>query len=109
MTKHWTEEDVLGIARAFQPACVLVAGAELGIFDALAGGPSTSEALAAGVGTDIRATTMLLVLQRYEGSRKLRRRADSAFQEHDSWKETEHGRQHGSEDQTRFDAVLARV
>ena len=50
-----------------------------------------------------------LVLQRYEGSRKLRRPADGTFQEGDSWKEARHGRRHDFEDQTGFDAVLARV
>lgn len=50
-----------------------------------------------------------LILQRYEGSRKLRRPADGAFQERYFWKETQHGRRHDFEDQTSFDTVLARV
>ena len=34
--KKWTAEKVTAIGIAFQPACVLMAGAELGVFDALA-------------------------------------------------------------------------
>ncbi len=59
MTKQWTSEDLLAMAGAFQPASVLVAGAELGVFDALAGEPMTGEALARAIGADARAMTML--------------------------------------------------
>ncbi len=59
MTRQWTAEDVLGIARAFQPACVLVAGTELGVFDVLAEQPMTAESLAARLDTNVRATTAL--------------------------------------------------
>ena len=60
MTQQWTSEGVLEIARAFQPACVLVAGAELGLFDALAKGAGTAHDVSSRLGTDTRATTMLL-------------------------------------------------
>ncbi|HDZ19704.1 hypothetical protein LCGC14_0015490 [marine sediment metagenome] len=59
MAKQWTADDILKMAGAFQPACVLTAAAELGVFDALADGALTAEALAAKIGADARATTML--------------------------------------------------
>ncbi len=59
MSRQWTAEDVLDVARAFQPACVLVAGAELGVFDILSEQSMTAENLAGRLDTDVRATTML--------------------------------------------------
>jgi len=50
----------LEAARAFQPACVLTAGADLDVFSALDGRPMTADALADELGTDERATTILL-------------------------------------------------
>lgn len=60
MTKKWTIDEILGTARAFQPACVITAAAELDVFTALRNGPMTAAALAAVLGTDPRATTILL-------------------------------------------------
>ena len=59
MAKQWTAETVLDMAWAYQPAAVLAAGAELGVFDVLARGPMTAEALAAELGADAAATTQL--------------------------------------------------
>ncbi len=59
MARRWRKDELLDIVRGFQPACVLAAGAELGVFDALADGPMTAEALAGELGTDVRATAML--------------------------------------------------
>ena len=59
MAKQWTAETVLEMAWAYQPAAVLVAGAELGVFDVLTRGAMTAEALAAGLGADPAATTQL--------------------------------------------------
>jgi precorrin-6B methylase 2 len=59
MTKDWTAKDVLEIARGFQPTCVLMGGAELGVFDALAGGELDARELAAKLQSDLRATTIL--------------------------------------------------
>ncbi|MHC4563918.1 MAG: methyltransferase [Planctomycetota bacterium] len=59
MTRQWTVDEILDVARAFQPACVLAAGAELGLFDALADNPCTAEDLAGELNTDTRATIML--------------------------------------------------
>ena len=60
MTKKWTVDEILGTARAFQPGCVITAAAELDVFTALRNGPMTAQALAAELGADPRATTVLL-------------------------------------------------
>jgi len=60
MTKRWTAEEVLNLVRGFQPACVLTAAAELDIFSALHEGPTTAQSLANKLGSDTRATTILL-------------------------------------------------
>ena len=59
MGKQWTAEDLMKTAGGSQPACVLMAGAELDVFGALADGPKTAEELAAIVKADPRATRML--------------------------------------------------
>ena len=59
MAKQWTAEGVLEMARAFQPSCVLVAAAELGVFDVLADGRMTAEGLASRLGADAAATAKL--------------------------------------------------
>jgi precorrin-6B methylase 2 len=60
MTKQWTAEKVLSVARLFQPACVLAAGATLDVFSALHEEPTTARKLASRLGADPRATTILL-------------------------------------------------
>ena len=60
MTKEWTGESVLEVARGFQGACVLTAAAELDVFGALASGPMTARELSAKLQTDLRATTILV-------------------------------------------------
>ena len=59
MMRQWTEDEILETTGAFQPACVIMAGAELGVFDALADGSMTAERLATRLNVDCRATTML--------------------------------------------------
>lgn len=59
MAKQWTVQEVLDVARSFQPACVLTAAA-LDIFSPLYEKPMTAEALACELGTNPRATTILL-------------------------------------------------
>lgn len=60
MTRQWTAQDVLEIARGFQAACVMTAAAELDLFDVLAETPPmTAEALAEKIQADPRATAML--------------------------------------------------
>ena len=60
MSKQWTAEEVLDLARLFQPACVLAAAADLDVFSPLGEKPMTAQALAYDLGTDSRATTILL-------------------------------------------------
>jgi len=55
----WTAENVLGVARGFQSACVLMAGAELDVFGKLQAGPKTAVGLAEAIEGDLRATAML--------------------------------------------------
>jgi precorrin-6B methylase 2 len=60
MSGHWTAEEILNVVRAFQPACILTAAAELDIFSVLCKRPMTAESLAGKLNSDIRATTILL-------------------------------------------------
>ncbi|MFI5378452.1 MAG: methyltransferase [Tepidisphaerales bacterium] len=60
MTHQWTADSVLEMIRAFQPACVLVAAAELDVFGILAAAPLTAEQVTARLQADIRGTTVLL-------------------------------------------------
>jgi len=60
MTREWTPDEILETVRAFQPACVIVAAADLDVFTALADGPMTAETAAARMDADLRATTILL-------------------------------------------------
>ncbi len=60
MSGQWTVEEILNVVRAFQPACVLTAAAELDIFSVLCKKPMTAKSLAGKLNSDIRATTILL-------------------------------------------------
>jgi len=60
MARNWTAEEVEGVARSFQPACVLVAGADLDVFSRLDGRAMTASALACEIKSDLRATTIVL-------------------------------------------------
>jgi len=60
LTKQWTTDEILNMVRAFQPACVLTAAAELDIFTVLYKRPMTAKSLADQLGCDLRATTILL-------------------------------------------------
>lgn len=60
MAKQWSAEEVLEISRSFQPACVLTAAAELNIFSALHGKSLTADDLVRELGSDLRATTIML-------------------------------------------------
>ena len=60
MAKQWTSKEVLDVARSFQPACVLTAAADLDVFSPLHEKPMTAQALASKLGTNPRATTILL-------------------------------------------------
>ena len=60
MARRWTADKILNMVRAFQSASVLAAAAELDIFSAMADQPMTAKSLSAKLGTDLRATTILL-------------------------------------------------
>jgi len=60
MPKQWTSEEILNVVRAFQPACILTAAAELDIFSVLCKRPMTAESLAGKLSSNIRAITILL-------------------------------------------------
>jgi predicted O-methyltransferase YrrM len=60
MPESWTAERVMELARNYQEACVLAAAVDLDVFTRLAERASTAEELAAGVGSDLRATRFLL-------------------------------------------------
>ena len=53
MPEKWTGETLLELARAYQPASVLLAAAELDLFGTLATEPQTTEQLAATLGGDL--------------------------------------------------------
>jgi SAM-dependent methyltransferase len=60
MERTWTPEEINEVARSFQPACVLIAAAELDVFGLLARGRMGAGALAARIGADGRALVVLL-------------------------------------------------
>jgi precorrin-6B methylase 2 len=60
MSKQWTAKEVLDVARSFQPACVLTAAVSLDVFSQLHENTMTAQVLACELGTDPRATTILL-------------------------------------------------
>jgi SAM-dependent methyltransferase len=60
MIKSWTAQDVLDIARSFQPACVLTAGAVLDVFTPLHKKSMSAQGLARALGADPRALAILL-------------------------------------------------
>ncbi len=60
MSQRWTVEEILKAVRAFQPACILTAAAELDVFTALHDQPMTAACLAAKLSTNSRATAVLL-------------------------------------------------
>jgi precorrin-6B methylase 2 len=60
MAKRRTAQEILDLARLYQPACVLTAAAVLDVFSPLHAKPMTAEALAGKLGADPRATAILL-------------------------------------------------
>jgi precorrin-6B methylase 2 len=60
MAKQWTAQEILDFTRTFQPVCVLTAAAALDVFSPLHVKPMKAGALADELGTDLRATTILL-------------------------------------------------
>lgn len=60
IVKKWTAQEVLDVARSFQPVCVLTAGAVLDVFTPLHKKSSTAQVLASEIGADPRAMAVLL-------------------------------------------------
>jgi precorrin-6B methylase 2 len=60
MTRRWTADELLGVVRGFQPACVITAAADLDLFTALGKTPATAGQLARRIEADPRATAVLL-------------------------------------------------
>ena len=60
MTKKWATEEVIAVVRGFQPACVLLAAADLNIFTTLKTKPMSAKAVADKLEADTRAITILL-------------------------------------------------
>ncbi len=58
--RRWTTGRLLELSRTYRAACVLVAAAELDLFEALADGPSSAEEISARRELDLRGTTILL-------------------------------------------------
>jgi len=55
-----TPEGILGTARKFMESRILLTAAELGVFNALSGGPVTAEEAAGRLGSNLRGTAILL-------------------------------------------------
>jgi precorrin-6B methylase 2 len=60
MPREWTAEQILELARAYQPGCVLAAAADLDLFTHLADGAATAQTLADRLGCDLRGIRTLL-------------------------------------------------
>lgn len=56
----WTADDLLALGRAYQPAAVLAAAADLDLFSAMAVGPATALDCAQTLDCDVRALVILL-------------------------------------------------
>ncbi len=60
MAGKWTVERIMDATSGYRGACMIFAAAELDIFSILDGAPATSQAVAAKLGADERATVILL-------------------------------------------------
>jgi predicted O-methyltransferase YrrM len=60
MVKSWTATELMEVVRAFQPACIIAAAADLDLITPLATSPMTAIQLAARSNSDPRATAVLL-------------------------------------------------
>jgi predicted O-methyltransferase YrrM len=60
MAKSWSALELMEATRAFQPACVITAAADLDVFTALASHPTSAVTLAARIDAGPRAVTILL-------------------------------------------------
>ena len=60
MARSWTADELLEEVRGFQGACVIAAAVELDVITVLTDKPVTADVLAGRIGSDPRATTVLL-------------------------------------------------
>src|ERR1035437_8497461 len=60
MPKPWTADQILELARSFQPACVLAAAADLDLFAAVGADHLTADAIARRLQCNKRGITILL-------------------------------------------------
>jgi hypothetical protein len=60
MTKKWSAEEVVGVVRGFQGACVVLAAADLNVFSTLKAKPMSARAVADKLEADTRAITIVL-------------------------------------------------
>jgi len=60
MAKQSTAGELMELVRAFQPACIVIAAAELDVFTILHGQPTDAARLAGRLTSDLRATAVLL-------------------------------------------------
>lgn len=60
MTKKWLTEKIMAVVQGFQPACVLLAAADLNVFTILKTKPMSAKAVADKLEADARAITILL-------------------------------------------------
>ena len=60
MPRNWTADDILQLARGYQPACVLAAAADIDLFTCLAEKSLTAREIAAARSCDLRAITVIL-------------------------------------------------
>jgi len=60
MAKPWTAEELMELVRGFQPACIIIAAAELDVFTLLHDNPTDAAGLADRLHGDERATAVLL-------------------------------------------------
>jgi len=91
MAKKWTAEEISNISRGFQPACVLLAAADLDVFTALKKKPLSAGQLTGKLKTNPRATAVLLnaltalkLLIKDKGKYRLASRADELLTENSS-------------------------
>ena len=60
MPKQWTADEILDLARGFQPACILAAAADLDLFDAIGTDRLTADAIARRLHCNKRGIAVLL-------------------------------------------------
>jgi precorrin-6B methylase 2 len=72
--QKWTAENILSLSRNYQGAAVLAAAAELNLFSALAGEPSSASQIATNLGGDLRG--LVILLDALTSLRLLKKQAD---------------------------------